>query len=72
MSMYDLIKQLYEELNQGSLTKAREIMAALIKKGMDKKFLADSFKIISTERMAQALWDEALALSQSKKRNEGT
>jgi hypothetical protein len=58
LSMYELIKQLYDELNQGSLTKAREITTVLIKKGMDKKFLAEVMKTIATEKMAQILWDE--------------
>jgi hypothetical protein len=56
--MYEMIKQLYEELNQANLNKAREIMGALVKKGMDKKFLAEVFKTIATEKMAQAIFDE--------------
>lgn len=60
MSMYELIKQIYDEFyrNDGSLTKAREIMNVLIKKGMDKKFLAEHFKILAAERSALILYDE--------------
>jgi len=32
--------------------------SALVKKGMDQKFLAEVFKTIATEKMAQILYDE--------------
>ncbi len=60
MSLYDLIKQLYEEMSssQGDYKKATEIMLALIKKGVDKKFIAEAFKTIAVEKMAMVLYDE--------------
>lgn len=58
MSMYDLIKKLYDELNQGDLNKAREIMSVLKKKGMDRNFLTTMFKTVAIEKMVEALYDE--------------
>jgi len=57
-SIYDSIKKLYDALNEGEVTTAKELLSALISKGVNKQFIADGFKTIAFTKEMEILYDE--------------